>query len=268
MTWILVVLCLTIAGLELYMAFDRRRGPAGSELADLRHRVAANAEDVAQVRKAQEETGARVGSVIAQINDRLLPDVNERLSRQGAALDRATGELVALRDHLARRLDAAVAASLGAPPTDTVAGGVAATDARPALTEAFERLALRYGLHAELTIPGEDPETGWRLRCYLTGRSPRALETDFLELLGALNDPGDGNPIRDLLDGLRTAGPGAAQLGPLLVARTPEEYVVGVLPLAELRRSDATALLDDPKDAAARLHRLPPARFRDLPAGG
>ncbi|MVZ99243.1 hypothetical protein F8568_002335 [Actinomadura sp. LD22] len=54
-----------------------------------------------------------------------------------------------------------------------------------------------------------------------------------------------------------------AQIGPLLIVRTPRELLCGVLPLAELRLPETAGLLDDPSRAAARLRRLPAARLLD-----
>ncbi|POM26503.1 hypothetical protein BTM25_09040 [Actinomadura rubteroloni] len=264
MTVILALLCLAIAGRELYLAFDRKqaRGPAGPEVAELGRRLTLATEEIAELRRFHADDLNGRAAVRAGDEARLV--VAEQ------RLDVLADEIAGVREHLARRLDLAVAASLGADAPDTVAGALASGDgpARPALTRAFDRLALRHGLRAELTLPPVDAagDGVWHVRSYLTGRSPRALEAEFIELLGTLNAADAQDPVHDLLALLRDAGPGGAQIGPFLVARTAEEFVAGVLPLAELSRDDADPLAD-PKDAAARLHRLPAARFRDLPPG-
>ncbi|MFC4054337.1 hypothetical protein ACFOY4_31980 [Actinomadura syzygii] len=279
---VLVLLCLAIAGRELYLAFERRRSPGAPEIADIRTQLRAlksTREELDGVRAAQLEgldrlsreqdrdretlgaADARIRSLIAQINDRMVPDVNARLTRQRETVEALSAEVAGLRAHLARRLDEAVAASLGAKPAD-LAGGtltVRPESARDALTGPYERFATHHGLRVELA-DGD--------RLYLSGRSPRALERDFIELVRALRGEfaEDTSEARTLLDGLRDADHGGAALGPLLVVRTPESLVCGVLPLAELLRPEGARLLDDPPAAARRLRRLDERRFYDVPA--
>jgi hypothetical protein len=279
MTVVLVLLCLAIAGRELYLAFERRRSPGAPEIADIRARLreltgtrdelegfrAAQRERLDRLAAEQERdrealaaAGARIGSLVAQINERLLPDVGGRLKQQReaadeqrAALDRLAAEVAALRAHLVGRLDQAVAASLGAEPAEFVAGCLTAdpAGARPALAGPYERFAEHCGLRVELTD---------RDRYYLSGRSPRALERDFVDLVAALRAGcrETTGKARGLLGALRGAERGGAQIGPLLIVRTPESLVCGVLPLAELRGAPG-GLLADPAAAARRLHRLP-----------
>ncbi|WP_019633515.1 hypothetical protein [Actinomadura atramentaria] len=264
MTVILALLCLAIAGRELYLAFDRKNAAvSGPALAELERRLTLATEGLAELRRDRDADAADRAAAAAAADQ-----AEQRLGFAERRLDALADEVLDLRVHLGRRLDVAVAASLGAPPPDTVAGAFAAADpaARAALTRAFDRFALRHGLAAELVLPATEPggDGMWHVRSYLTGRSPRALEAEFIELLGALNgDPDDA--VRDLLAALRDAGPGGAQLGPFVVARTAEDFVAGVLPLAELTRDGGGDPVADPKDAAARLHRLAPARYRDLP---
>ncbi|GAA3954827.1 hypothetical protein GCM10023085_41590 [Actinomadura viridis] len=347
MTWILFMLCLAIAGRELYLAFDRKRSGVAAEIAGVHARLSAlqstreelekvraverdQAERIERLGSAQEEQAAsleradaRIRSLIGQINDRVLPEVSARLARQRGAVDRLSAEVARLRGHLAERLDQAAAASLGADPVDTVAGGLGAGTAEPRaeLAREFARFARRYGLRVELNVPvpaasapapaGEDADgdapagdgnTAWRRRCYLSGRSPRGLERDFIGLLSTLRtagdvggDPaaatlvdrgvgGDGGEIgagegvdgeaaeavraaRALLDALKQTESGGAQIGPLILARTPESLVCGVLPLAELRGADPAALVADPDGTAERLRRLPEGRRYDASAG-
>ncbi|MFF0523192.1 hypothetical protein ACFYTC_31185 [Actinomadura nitritigenes] len=287
---ILVLLCLAIAGRELYLAFDRRRRAGAPEIADIRTQLTAlkdTRDELEHFRSAQRErlerltaeraaelaplaagqdrlaeslreTDDRIGSLVAQINDRMVPEVNERLNAQKAALERLAADVAALRAHLVARLDQAVAASLGAEPADLVAASLTAAPdaARAALAGPFERFLERYGLWCELA-DGD--------RLYLSGRSPRGLERDFIELLAALR-PGPGAATAEaaaLLDALRGAARAAAQVGPLLIVRTSGDLLCGVLPLAELRLPETAGLLDDPSRAAARLRRLPAARLLD-----
>ncbi|MFA1541481.1 hypothetical protein [Actinomadura monticuli] len=286
MTVVLVLLCLAIAGRELYLAFERRHSPGAPEIADIRTQLRALkgtrdelegfrasqreildrlAADQERDREALGAADARIRSLITQINDRLLPDVGSRLRQQRQAsgeqrevLDRLAAEVAVLRAHLVGRLDQAVAASLGAEPAELVAGMLSAAPdgARAPLTGPYERFAEDHGLRVELTD---------RDRYYLSGRSPRALERDFVDLVAALRGGcrETAGKAWGLLGALREVERGGAQIGPLLIARTPESLVCGVLPLAELRRP-AGIPLDDPDEAARRLRRLPEGRFCDL----
>ncbi|GAA1878181.1 hypothetical protein [Actinomadura bangladeshensis] len=283
MTVVLVLLCLAIAGRELYLAFERRHSPGAPEIADIRTQLRAlkgTRDELEGFRASQRErldrlaaeqerdrealaaADARIRSLITQINDRVLPDVGGRLKRQREAageqreaLDRLAAEVAALRAHLVGRLDQAVAASLGAEPAELVAGFLTADPAaaRGPLTGPYERFAEHHGLRVELAD---------RDRYYLSGRSPRALESDFIELVAALRaDCRETTGVaRTLLGALRGVDRGGAQIGPLLIVRTPGSLVCGVLPLAELRRP-AADLLTDPPEAARRLHRLPEPRL-------
>ncbi|MFD0683567.1 hypothetical protein [Actinomadura fibrosa] len=288
MTVILILLCLAIAGRELYLAFERRRSAGAPEIADIRTQLAAlkgTRDELERFRSAQQErlegiaadqerqdaglreTDARIRSLIAQINDRMVPDVNQRLTRQRDALDRLSADVAGLRGHLVGRLDQAVAASLGADPVDVVTGALAAEPAaaRAALAGPFERFAERCGLRVELTD---------RDRYYLSGRSPRGLERDFIDLLRVLRTtsenggpPGAGTEeARALLGALREVGAGGFQIGPLLAVRTRGALLCGVLTLAELRRPEAADLLDRPASLVPRLRRLPEGRRCDLSA--
>ncbi|MBO2452919.1 hypothetical protein J4573_37915 [Actinomadura barringtoniae] len=317
MTAILILLCLAIAGRELYLAFDRKRAASAPEIADIRTQLTAlkgTREELEQFRSAQsehlerlaagqaahaeslQETDARIRSLITQINDRMLPEINTRLTEQRDAVDRMSTEVARMRGHLVGRLDQAVAASLGADPVDTVAGalgaaGTNAVESPPSgLVQAYERFAERYGLRIELA----DPAAGgppWRTAYYLSGRSPRGLERDFIDLLRRLrtsnglpgpngtNGAGHGtngangassecDEMKALLGCLRAIEMGGAQVGPLLLVRTPEALLGGVLSLAELRKNGPGRLLADPVDIAVKLHGLPESRFCDLSATG
>ncbi|MFC9971674.1 hypothetical protein ACFVH6_12340 [Spirillospora sp. NPDC127200] len=291
---ILVLLCLVVAGGELFLAFDRKRTGPGTEVAELRRRLAGTRDELAKLRAShhkriteladaqarQAELAAsadsRVHSLIAQINDRMVPEINDRLRREKETAELLGAEVAALRAHLVGRLDQAVAASLGADPVDTVAGALAADGAGPRgdLARAYEKFAERFRLRTELTVPDDSAPSGggeaWLVRYYLSGRSPRALERDFFDLLRALRTGCDDAAVSGLLHALREAGTGGAQLGPLIVVRTPEALACGVLTLAELRRP-GHAPLADPLDTATRLRRLPEGRFldaTDLSAGG
>ncbi|MFS2294702.1 MAG: hypothetical protein FWJ90_18745 [Actinomadura sp.] len=287
MTVILVLLCLAIAGRELYLAFERSRSPGAPEIADIRTQLRAlkgTRDELESLRASQRErldglerdrerdredidaADARIRSLIAQINDRMVPEVNDRLNRQREAADlqrdaveRLAAEVAGLRAHLVGRLERAAAASLGAAPADVVAGTLIVRPGalRPGVAGPYEQFAERHGLRVELTD---------RNRYFLSGRSPRALESDFVDLVRGLcaDCAVSQEKARPLLDALRGTERGAAQIGPLVLVRTPESLVTGVLPLAELLRPGTARLLDDPEGAARRLRKLPRGRVCDL----
>ena len=352
MTWILVLLCLAIAGRELYLAYERKRPPVPPELTELRVLLEDTREEVerlgfgrdrpspakpgggpggpgglggpdgadgadgadpaagqdtgegpverltteqARLAASLGETDARIRSLITQINERMLPEINTRLARQGDAIDRLGSEVAELRGHLVSRLDQAVAASLGADPVDTVAGALAADapDPRADLSHAFERFTGRYGLRIELADPTAYRAPGsadaWQIRYYLTGRDPRALERDFIDLLNVLDGAAASAPVPDgaetgigtgpgagagtgdagdtkidaaqtLLKALENTHMGGAQIGPLVIARTPHTLVCGVLPLADLQRAEPASRLADPITTVAKIRSLPSGR--------
>ncbi|GAA4137907.1 hypothetical protein [Actinomadura keratinilytica] len=294
MTAILVLLCLAIAGLELYLAFERRRPSSAPELADIRTRLSAlkhTRDDLTRLRtdldrladghaahdQALQDADARIRSLVAQINERVLPEVTARLTEQRETVDRLADEVARLRGHLVARLDQAVAASLGADPVDTVAGTV--TPSPPDLADTYERFARHLGLGVELRSPLDDGT-----RYHLSGRSPRALERDFFDLLNTLRDEtaqrrgtdrgADEGPhaLRPLLETARqmlaclgSLDSGGVQLGPLVVVRDRDGLLCGVLSLAELRHGTVVDMLHDLPEAAAQLRRLPQGRFCRLP---
>ncbi|MGK5552782.1 hypothetical protein ACSNOI_14315 [Actinomadura kijaniata] len=236
MTVILVVLCLVVVGLELYLGFGGRRtadAPDGTARLD-----------------------ERVDSLVAQINERMIPEVNRRLAGHREAIARLEAELAEVRAQLAGRLAQAAAESLGADPVDVVTGTVTGG---AEVERAYRRFAESLGLRVELAVPGDG-----RTRFFLSGRSPRALERDFFELVRALRDGPDAGPgagcedARALLAALRTAEPGGARLGPLVLVRTPGALACGVLTLAELRQHG------DDEPGPERLRGLPGGRYCEV----
>jgi hypothetical protein len=227
-------------------------------------------------------TDARIHSLIGQINERMLPEINARLTRQHETIDRLDREVARLREHLVHRLDQAVATSLGADPVDTVAGAVgsagheASAEAGGDLARAYERLASEFGMRVELTAPASyrtpGAEHAWQTRYYLSGRSPRALERDFIDLLRLLRTSPEADDTRldvahALLAALEPLECGGAQLGPLVIVRTPEALTCGVLPLAELTRTEPAALIADPDTATTHLGRLSKVRAHNVLSG-
>ncbi|REE97624.1 hypothetical protein [Thermomonospora umbrina] len=233
-TVVLILLCLAIAGRELYLSFDRKRPTVGADPV------------------------AAAG----------LAELGGRLAEQREVTDRLAADVARLRRHLHRSLEDAAAASLGGDRVDVVhglLGGDAPADLREPLTAAYEGCAAAYGLLVELAEPGD--ARPWHTRYYLSGTSPRELERDFLRLVGLLRGGDDAWPeaVRPLLEGLYGSERGVAQLGPLSVVRSEGSLLCGVRPLAELLRSEPPAVVAaDPEVMAGRLRALPETRVCDL----
>ncbi|TNY37897.1 hypothetical protein [Thermomonospora catenispora] len=285
----LILLCLAIAGRELYLAFDRKRPApdpaAAAEIAALRDRVAeleaavrrpapapvpADVEPVerrlAEAEAALRDADARIAALLEQVNERLVPEVNHRLAEQRDLTDRLAADVARLRRQVRRRLEEAVIASLGGDRVDVVpglVGGAVPAERRGALADAYEGCAAAFGLQVELAEPGGDKR--WHARYFLSGVGPRELERDFLGLLRELREGEPRRAVRALLTGLHGVPEGVAQIGPLHVVRLPQVLLCGVPPLADLlRRRRPAAVVGDPRALADRLRALPQTRWCDL----
>jgi hypothetical protein len=108
MTWILVLLCLIVAGVELYMAFDRKRpSPEAARLQDLEARwLAAQAAQAAteeRLAKAEEAGATQTGSLseiyatldtlVSRLEDHRLPGIDTRLDGYQGDLDQLVATL-------------------------------------------------------------------------------------------------------------------------------------------------------------------------------
>lgn len=283
----LILLCLAIAGRELYLAFDRKRTMtdpvAAAEIAALHGRIAeleaavqrpapalapVDLESVenrlAAAETALHEADARLTALSRQLNERVVPEVDERLAEQRDLTDRLTAEISRLRRQVRRRLEEAVTASLGGDRVDMVhglVGGTVPANRRNPLTEAYEGCVAAFGLQVELAESGGDRR--WHTRYFLSGVGPRELERDFLDMLRELREGEPRQAVRALLTGLHGLREGVAQIGPLHVVRLPQVLLCGVPPPAELLRHRRPAA-GDPRALADRLRGLPPTRLCDL----
>jgi hypothetical protein len=172
-------------------------------------------------------------------------------------------------------LDQAVASSLNGRPAPgvTVAGRLYARDARlrDVLQDVYERcvaanrLSVRFKRH--------DGADG-RLRYFLAGRSLEELAGGFAALListgmdvahpGHRMPPPDEAALQALLRAVHESTGATAQIGPLIVIRTPAELVCAVLTHAQAMEFESDRLPWDPGAAAVRLRRLPNHQFWDL----
>jgi hypothetical protein len=210
-------------------------------------------------------------------------DAAERSSAQDRELQRdLTGALESVESVVARvhhrvqdQLDREVMETLGGDPPDsgTVAGGLSA-DIVPlgdTLLLLYANLLDQHGLKVRLQV--DEPEG---VRYYLacpSGRGPVELQWDFVSLLDTLRDqtrPGAPTPelaaMQSLLLAVHELGKAFVQIGPLVIVRTPEALLYGVLSVGEARSFDTGRLIADVPTATAWLQTLPVGRFGDLTA--
>jgi hypothetical protein len=199
--------------------------------------------------------------------------LQRRLSQTFQAVDGVVADLL---QHTLDQLDRAAIETLGerAPEIQTVRGAVACGtgDLQGALVQIFEQCARHHDLEQrfKVSMGGTRPQVLY----YLSGRNPRWLRQRFGEVLESLRsdmaspgeDPAEDDEaaLRNLLLAVNATAEGFAQLGPLVIVRTPEALLCGVLTLAECRDFDTTVLAGDPAASAVRLRTLPEHRFFDL----
>ncbi|WP_067485680.1 hypothetical protein [Actinomadura hibisca] len=275
-TVVLVLLCLAIAGRELYLASDKRLPRAQEELRELRAQLA----DLTKRHESlqAEVTGPAIEPAQPAVRPAAPPD--DLLDRVGALDDRVerleedfaalSGEFTGLeldRDAqraLARSLDAAEqdVAELQHEMLDRLArqeGVVPGLllseegEAEALLADAYERCAAEYGLHVRV----RDQRTAqaanggyWGTAYQMSGRRADALSEELFAYVRGLYDPQDPSALAALLTELaHLRGGGIARLGPFTVVRTPNTLLCGLLP-----DSDEPA---EPWELASRLRDLP-----------
>ncbi|MCW2938980.1 MAG: hypothetical protein JWN00_1965 [Actinomycetia bacterium] len=326
MTALLVLLCLTVAGAELYLGLAKRRSE--SEISRLRaaaEQLRASLEAMQARAGAAEAQGAAQGEILADVQHRyeirlraleertdlqelhgeisevghlsraletnvsaLREQVRDIVARLGGlergqelehqfALSLQSVETVVARVHqrVQEQLDLEVVTTLGGDPPDggTLLGGlsgdIAALD--DTLLLQYANLVEQNGLGVRLQVA----ELGG-VRYYLAcppGRGPVELEWDLMSLLDGLAVGAAGRhespspelaALQSLLLTVSELGKGFVQLGPLVIVRSPESLLCGVLSVAESRCFDTDRLLGDTAGVAARLRTLPDSRFYDL----
>jgi len=175
----------------------------------------------------------------------------------------------------AGELDQAVTTSLSGRPLSsvTVAGRLYTRDARlhDVLVEVYERCIRANRLTVRFKKADGEPS---RLRYFLAGRSLEELGGGFAALListgmdvahpGTRRPPDDEATLQALLRSMHESSGATAQIGPLIVVRTPAELVCAVLTHAQALEFESDRLPWDPGTAAVRLRRLPGHQFWDL----
>ncbi|MFI6518473.1 hypothetical protein ACIBF1_23155 [Spirillospora sp. NPDC050679] len=278
-TVVLVLLCLAIAGRELYLASDKRLPRAQEEIRELRAQLADLAERH-EALQAEVSAPAIEAARPAPRPDGVLDEVEalgarvDRLEEEFAAL---TGEFTGLeldRDAqraLARSLDAAEqdVAELQREMLDRLArqeGVVPGLllseegEAEALLADAYERCAAEYGLRVRVRDQrmAQAANGGyWGTAFQMSGRRADALAEELFAYVRGLYDPQDPSALAALLTELvNLRGGGIVRMGPFTVVRTPNELLCGLLP--------DSADPAEPWELAARLRDLPEDMQCDL----
>ncbi|MFC9976297.1 hypothetical protein ACFVH6_35930 [Spirillospora sp. NPDC127200] len=278
-TVVLVLLCLAIAGRELYLASDKRLPRAQEEIRELRAQLA----DLA---KRHEALQAEVGApAIEAARPGPPPDgVLDEVEALGGRVDRLEEELAALTGEftgleLDRDAQRALARSLDAAEQDVaelqremldrlarqegVVPGLLLSEegeAEALLADAYERCASEYGLRVRV----RDQRTAqaanggyWGTAFQMSGRRADALAEELFAYVRGLYDPQDPSALAALLTELANLrGGGIVRMGPFTVVRTPNELLCGLLP--------DSAEPAEPWELAARLRDLPEDMQCDL----
>ncbi|MBC6461048.1 hypothetical protein HKK72_24690 [Actinomadura sp. HBU206391] len=226
---------------------------------------------------AEDEDGAKVETALTRISD-LERGGDEMLDLQRdltQALEDVEDVVTDLLRYTSDELDEAVTASLTGRPPDgtTVAGRLWCADpqVRDVLVEVYERCLGAGLLHVRFKTTDDEPG---RLRYFLSGRGMSELARGYAALLISIGmdlqrgrrQPADAAALRALLRAMHEGEGATAQIGPLIVVRTPEALICGVLRHSQGLEFENYGLLWDHAAAADRLRRLPAHQVWDLTA--
>ena len=283
-TVVLVLLCLAIAGRELYLASDKRLPRAQAELRDLRSQLSELARRHEALKTVVDEATEPAGIPIPPPQPEAPPsDVLDRLDTVSGRVDLLEKQLGDISEDLAgvdldRDAQHALARSLDAVEQDVqelhremldrldreegVVTGVLLSEegeAEALLADAYEGCAAEYGLRPRVRDQRSAQATGtYRGTAYhLSGRRPEVLAEDLLTHVRGLYDPRDPSALNALLTELAALrGGGVARFGPFTAVSTPTALVCGVLP-EESTPTEPWQLVDQ-------IRELPPDRQSDL----
>ncbi|RFS85069.1 hypothetical protein D0T12_13285 [Actinomadura spongiicola] len=284
-TVILVLLCLAIAGRELYLASDKRLPRAQAELRELRGQVSELARRHDTLKAVVDEATEPAGIPIppqhpedppTDLLDRL-DSITGRVERLEKQFGDLSGEVAGL--DLDREAQRALARSLDAVERDVVelhremldrldreegvVTGVLLSEegeAETLLAGAYERCAAEYGLRVRVRDQRAAQATGtYRGTVYhLSGRRPEALAEDLLAHVRGMDSPDDPTALNALLAELAALrGGGVVQFGPFTAAGTADALVCGVVP-------DGDAPPAPPRQLVDLIRALPTDRQSDL----
>ncbi|HEY8480669.1 MAG TPA: hypothetical protein VIL71_12655 [Spirillospora sp.] len=282
-TVVLVLLCLAIAGREIYLASDKRLPRAQAELRELRGQLSELARRHEALKTVVDEATEPAGIPIPQPEPAAPPaDVLDRLDALTERVERLEKQFADLSDRLAgvdldRDAQRALARSLDAVEQDVqelhremldrldreegVVTGVLLSEegeAEALLTDAYERCAAEYGLRPRIRDrwPAQDDGSYQGTVYHLSGRRPEVLAEDMFTYVRGLHDPRDPSALTALLTELAALhGGGVARFGPFTAVSTPTALLCGVL------HEDDPA---EPGRLADRIRELPPGLQCDV----
>jgi hypothetical protein len=224
-------------------------------------------------------------SALERNGDQIL-DLQRDLTR---ALEDVEDVVTDLLGFTSGELDQAVATSLTGQPSPGVSVGGRLWTRDPRLQDVMVAMYEHCVQANHLSIrfkraEGPGPTAGaGQLRYFLAGRSPEELVGDFAALLVSIGrdaGPGVGRDagtapgrrttnalaLRSLLRAFAESTGVTAQIGPLIILRTREELLCGVLSHAQEMEFENTRLFEDSLAAAVWMRRLPGHQVRDLTA--
>lgn len=285
-TVILVLLCLAIAGRELYLASDKRLPRAQAELRQLRRQLDDLARDHQALRTVVDEATEPAGIPIPPPQAEEPPaEVLQRLDSVTGRVERLEKQFGDISEELAgadldRDAQHALARSLDAVEQDVlelhremldrldreegVVTGVLLSEegeGEALLAEAYEKCAAECGLRVRIRDQRSAQATGtyWGTVYHMSGRRPDVLAEDLFSYVRGLYDPQDASAVNALLTELASLrGGGVAQFGPFVAVSTQSALLCGVLP------DDETAPPTEPWQLVDHIRELPADRQRDL----
>lgn len=284
-TVILVLLCLAIAGRELYLASDKRLPRAQAELRQLRRQLDDLARDHQTLKTVVDEATEPAGIPIPPQTQEAPAEVLERLDTVTRRVERLEEQFGDISGELAgagldRDAQHALARSLDAVEQDVlelhremldrldreegvVTGALLSEEGEgeALLAEAYERCAAECGLRVRIRDGRAAQATGtYRGTVYhLSGRRPDVLAEDLFSYVRGLYDLQDPSPVNALLTELASLrGGGVAQFGPFVAVSTQSALLCGVLP------DEESTPPTEPWQFVDQIRDLPADRQRDL----
>lgn len=221
---------------------------------------------------------SRIDAALTRISDlehnrSQILDLQRDLSQ---ALEEVEDVVTDLLQYTSGELDRAITTTLDGreEAQPTVGGALMSSDPalREVLSDVYERCVEGSGLGVQFKT-SDDGLT----RYYLTGRVLEELGGGYTALLISLTMdvgspglrrrlPSDEASVKALLRALYETDGATVQLGPLVVSRTRDVLVCGVLSHAQTLELERHELLRDPVALTARLRELPVHQFWDLTA--
>ncbi|QKG22457.1 hypothetical protein [Actinomadura verrucosospora] len=283
-TVILVLLCLAIAGRELYLASDKRLPQAQADVRELRAQLSELVKRHEALRSEVAAAAEPSGIPIPQpLPDGASAEIFDRLEAFSGRVDRLEKETADLAGELAglgldREAQHALARSLDTVEQDVrelhremlervdreegVVPGILLSEegeAEALLADAYERCAAEWGLRVRVRdqrspLVADGSYLG--AVYHLSGRRSDAVAEDLLAQVTTLVDADDPGALSALVSELaHLRGGGIARFGRFTVVRTPSTLLCGILP------DEAPA---EPWELAGRLRELPEDRRADL----